>query len=172
MLIKRRSILRFSASLLAALAGLSKGVLGAERPVGLDAPYPLTALSPYLDILIPGDTESAAASELQIDEFIRHKARLNTRYILLLREGCRWLDAEARKSGANDYAALHPATQEEIVARAAGADEHSLQRVFFERTRLDAMDAYYSDPRSWPTLGFSGPPQPIGYPDHAAAPNR
>jgi hypothetical protein len=57
------------------------------------------------------------------------------------------------------------------VTQAAAAALGSPPRAFFNRTRDDAMEAFYSDPRNWPAVGFRGPPQPEGYPDFAEPPD-
>ena len=132
-------------------------------------PYPLTALRPYLDTLIPRD-DAASATDIGVDEHLRHLARLDSGYIRLLQYGCKWLDDRAKTLGAADFASLDPARRETVVAQAAAAPEGSSLRAFFDQTRDDAMEAYYSDPRNWPAIGFRGPPQPDGYPDFAGPP--
>lgn len=57
------------------------------------------------------------------------------------------------------------------MTQAAAAALGSPPRAFFNRTRDDAMEAFYSDPRNWPAVGFRGPPQPEGYPDFAEPPD-
>lgn len=131
--------------------------------------YPLTALGPYLDVLIPRD-ETGSATDFGVDGRIVGVARRNPRHMRLLRAGCKWLDVQAHKQKATGFASLDPASQEAIVARAAKARERSLPRVFFDNTREDAFHAYYADPASWKSLGYAGPPQPRGFPDHAEAP--
>lgn len=161
----RRSFVFFALGLCFWTKNAVSAVIGA--PTG--RPYPLTAFTPFLDTLIPRD-ETGSASDFGIDKKIIDRASRNKRHIRLLRTGCQWLDLEARKLKAADFAALDPASQETIVARAEKARERSLPRVFFNVTREDALQRYYSDPRSWQTLGFAGPPQPDGFLDHAEAP--
>lgn len=155
--------------LLAGLGFWAKNAAAAVIGAPTGRPYPLTAFAPYLDTLIPRDV-TGSASDFGIDRKIIDHASKNKRHIRLLRAGCQWLDLEARKLKAEGFAALDTASQEVIVARAAEARERSLPRVFFNVTRDDALQRYYSDPRSWQTLGFAGPPQPAGFLDHAEAP--
>ena len=131
--------------------------------------YPLTALAPYLDTLIPRD-ETGSATDFGVHRTLVEQAHRNKRYMRLLRGGCKWLDFEARKMNAAGFADLDPISQEAIVAMAAEARDRSLPRVFYNYTREDGFRAYYAQPASWPGLGFRGPPQPDGYRDHAEAP--
>lgn len=161
----RRSFVFFALGLCFWTKNAVSAVIGAPTA----RPYSLTAFAPFLDTLIPRD-ETGSASDFGIERKIIDHASRNKRHIGLLRAGCQWLDLEARKMKAEGFAALDPASQEAIVARAAEARERSLPRVFFNLTRDDALRRYYSDPRSWQTIGFAGPPQPAGFMDHAEAP--
>ena len=89
--------------------------------------------------------------------------------------GCWWPDAPGstprRASlGAAGFHALPEEARIEIVQRAEGAAVGSGAWTFFQKTRSDAFEHYYSDPRSLPGIGFAGPPQPAGYLDHADPP--
>jgi hypothetical protein len=153
----------------AAILRPMRGFAALMGPSDSGAPYPTIALTPYLDTLIPAD-ETGSATAFGVDEHIRYLARLDTDYIRLLQYGCKWLDEQARALGAADFPALTPAQREAIVTQVAAAPQGSPLRSFFDKTRSDAMAAYYGDPRSWASLGFRGPPQPEGYPDFAEPP--
>ncbi len=167
MRLKRRLFLTLGAgwAILAQVQGAFSAVIGSSGAVL----YPLTALGPYLDTLIPRD-ESPSATDLNLDHrFIDHGHR-NGRYMRLLRIGCKWLDAEAQRLGGSGFADLDPTSQEAIVTKAAAAPKGSLPHVFFKLTRRNAMRSYYANPETWDSLGYSGPPQPDGYLDHTEAP--
>lgn len=166
---RRRSLLRLVLGL-AALSARGRAAFGALIGPSGQAVYPLTALAPYLDTLIPADGRTGSAGDLGVTERLRDKMRLESGYVRLARRGCRWLDDAARRRGAGDFAALDAAGREAIVVLAAAARKRSLPRVFFERTRGDAMAAYYAEPAVWADIGYDGPPQPRGFPDHARAP--
>lgn len=131
--------------------------------------YPLTALGPYLDTLIPRD-ETGSATDFGVDRVLIDRAHGNRGYMRVLRSGCKWLDFEARKLGSIGFGDLDPVSQEGIVDKASRARAGSLPRVFFNVTREYGFGAYYAEPASWRTLGFHRPPQPEGYMDHAEAP--
>ncbi len=156
----RRLFLKYSVltSFLARSQALFAGLI-LQAPRRSD---PLRAVPPYLDTLIPED-ESPGATRLQVDRQILGQARRGTAYRRLLIQGCRWLDREARRLGARDFAGLSPAGRETVVERAAAEKRGTLPRKFFDVTRNDAMSFYYSHAESWKGLGYPGPPQPFGF---------
>ncbi len=157
--------LTLAAGIIAHVRGLLASMVKPSAP-GVPA---FAALAPYLDTLIPAD-ESPAASALGVDRRLIDKAAGDAGYRRLLAQGCRWLDRAARKLGAADFAALPEGGREAVVALFAAARRGSRPRIFFETTRSDAFFHYYARPESWAGLGYDGPPQPVGFPDHAAPP--
>ncbi len=129
-----------------------------------------SALAPYLDILIPADRWSPSATELAIDRRLIDRAAGNPGDRRLLAEGCQVLDLAARGLGAADFVSLPEASRERLVTRLAAATAGSPPRIFFETTRTDAVVHYYARPESWAELGYDGPPQPAGFPDHDRPP--
>lgn len=127
----------------------------------------LKALPSYLDTLIPADRWSPAATAISVDRRVVEKTRTDDAYRRLLTDGCRWLDDTARRFDGAEFAALTEARRETIVGYAAAAPAGSGPRAFFEATRRDAFLFYYVRPESRAALGFDGPPQPAGFPDHA-----
>jgi hypothetical protein len=129
----------------------------------------LSALAPYLDTLIPADS-TPSASQLGTDQAIIDLARRRDRSARLLGLGCAWLDQQASKRGAEDFAALPQAERNAIVALAEGSPRYSLPKTFFAFTQQQAFSHYYAQPAAWQGLGFDGPPQPVGFPDFAKPP--
>ncbi|MEQ8663672.1 MAG: gluconate 2-dehydrogenase subunit 3 family protein [Gammaproteobacteria bacterium] len=127
-------------------------------------------LAALLDTLLPGDDHAPAASALALAPLLVAGAARHAAAIRLLDDGCAWLDATARAAGASGFAALAEAGRIAIVEQAAAAADGSLPRRLFESVHRRAFELYYSDPRSWTALGYGGPPQPLGFPDYAAAP--
>jgi hypothetical protein len=129
----------------------------------------LRSLPAFLDTLLPDDG-APSATQLEVDrQLIRHAGGI-ANYPRLLQLGCQWLDEKASSRGTASFAQLGPGAQEEIVAAAELAPENSVQKLFFERVKSDSFTFYYSNPASWSAIGFSGPPQPVGFPDFAAPP--
>ena len=129
----------------------------------------LRSFPAYVDTLIPED-ETPGGVALGVDKQIVSKAKNDADYEYLLKRGCQWLDEQARQRGADSYTALQSVDREAIVAAAQASTDRSLARVFFDATRDDALFFYYSNPASWPGLGFRGPPQPQGYADFTRSP--
>ena len=136
---------------------------GGHEPIDPD-------LAIYLDTLLPADDASPSASAIGVPERLLAKAGENGRYRRLLIRGARWLDREARRLGAENFAALADDGRELIVARAARAPANTLERIFFEHTRADAFTHYYADPATWNALGYQHSPQPLGFVDHHLPP--
>lgn len=129
----------------------------------------LRSLPAFLDTLIPAD-DSPAATQLGMDkQMIAHAAAI-VNYSRLLQLGCAWLDAQALSMGSVDFGQLGQQEMENITRLAEQSPGDSVQKLFFERVKSDLFTFYYSNPASWPALGFAGPPQPAGYPDFAVAP--
>ena len=128
-------------------------------------------LGAWLDTLIPAD-ETPSATQLGVDRLLIVAASDNRDYRTLLAFGQIWLDSQARLRGAPDFAALDAGGREAVATQAAGARAGSALRRFFDVTRQDTITRYYQQPGSWPGLGYSGPPQPLGHPDYTRSPER
>jgi hypothetical protein len=167
MKISRRRFLRISigAGLLASSGYVWKALYW---PSGL-TPEEVRTLSSCLDTLIPAD-ESPAASQVGVTEQIISRSSEERKYLVLLKRGCSWLDKAAGRHGAPDFASLSEEKREQVLGTAQAEPEDSIPRGFFERMRHDAFFYYYAHPESWVGLGYSRPPQPLGYPDYASPP--
>lgn len=124
------------------------------------APY-AEILAQFVDILIPEDELTPAASALGVHQQIWQLTRsdpLMKRFIL---QGCHWLDRQSRGS----FVALPPLTQQKLVNWMANQPDTSYPFLLFNRLRHHAMGFYYSHPDSWGGLPMNRPPQPIGYPE-------
>jgi hypothetical protein len=120
----------------------------------------------YLDTLIPEDGDAPGALALGIPERMRAAGTAAE----LIAPFCSWLDARARKAGGGSFADLAAGDREVIVQAAESAVPDSPARHAFRRTRHEAFALYYADARSWPGIGYRGPPQPDGFPDYAQPP--
>lgn len=130
---------------------------------------PWAGLRAFVDILIPED-ETPGASQLGVVDSILAAAQDAPSRLELLRQGTAWLDGQARRFGAADFAGLPQSKREALVGEAAGHTLGSMPRTFFQMVLDDAFFHYYANPQSWAAIGYEGPPQPRGYPDHANPP--
>jgi hypothetical protein len=124
----------------------------------------------YLDALIPDDELGPGALEVGVDRRMIARAQESRKYRAFLDEGCRWLDNEAKKRGAESFAELSEDGRNGVVALAAAAEPNTPPQRFFRATRHTAFFLYYAEPRAWAAIGYDGPPQPEGFMDYAAAP--
>ena len=133
-------------------------------------PSERAVLAAYLDTLLPGDGASPAASALDLGAQIASGALAQAKYHELLVWGARWLHHRAMEVARSGFASLPEERRAVFVREAEQADPRTPQRIFFELTRQDAFGRYYANARTWPGIGYAGPPQPRGFPDHARAP--
>lgn len=160
----RRRVLRLftGAALFASSAAILKSVfLPATLSSGERA-----ILKAYLDTLIPDD-DSPGAIALGIPEKMAAAAEKDRDYLRLLHIGCSWLDAT---SGSNGFVSSVEAVREELLDQLEHSEIPSEEWVFYQRTRRDAFQHYYADPRTIAALDYPGPPQPVGFPDYGAPP--
>ncbi len=162
----RRDLIRF----LAALAAYVPASLLLAAPTGeTTRKVSIRALGPFLDTLLPEDG-TPSATQLGVDKEIVKRMRNNKRFVKILILGCAWLDQQARKLGAEEFALLEAPQQESIVTTAENSASRSLPLVFFSTTQQLAFQHYYAHPESWRDLGYAGPPQPKGFLDFAGPP--
>ncbi len=129
----------------------------------------LSALPAFLDTLIPEDI-SPSASQLNVGPDLIRRARRETGFERLLILGCAWLDEQAQSRGQQKFENLDEAARIAIVETAEQSADRSLPRVFFNAVQQYAFGIYYAHPETWVSLGYGGPPQPVGFPDYAEPP--
>ncbi|RPH92774.1 MAG: gluconate 2-dehydrogenase subunit 3 family protein [Lysobacterales bacterium] len=162
----RRELLR---ALLGLAAYLPASLLLAAPLAPPETPAQPPALGPFLDTLLPDDG-TPGATQLGVDQEVARHMREIPHMANLLVTGCLWLDQQADKLGAAEFAALDPGQRETVVRAAEQAAPRSLPRVFLAAVLDLAFRYYYAHPETWPGLGYAGPPQPRGFPDFAEPP--
>lgn len=161
---------RFLLKLFAALGVmLVPRITLAEKKETYSRTVSLRALGPFVDTLIPEDT-TPSASQLDVDRALIGMARTDSKIAVLLVAGCDWLDNTARKQGKKEFIDLDQTAREEVLKAAEQSPRNNLSKIFFDTIRHHAFRHYYAQPASWQGLGYSGPPQHRGFPDHAEPP--
>lgn len=130
---------------------------------------PFAALPYWLDTLLPAGPGPGALA-LGVADTLTQKAGKEPRYAQLLTAGCQWLDQQAYVSRSLSFAELSAAQRVQIVQRAEKLPRRHVIKVFFLVSLQDGKQVYYSDPRSWTSLGINGAPQPAGFVDFAKSP--
>ncbi len=129
----------------------------------------LSALPAFLDTLIPEDI-SPSASQLNVGPDLIDRARRESAFERLLILGCTWLNEQSYKQGKQIFENLDEASRIAIVKTAEQSADRSIPRVFFKAVQYYAFEIYYAHPETWVSLGYTGPPQPVGFPDYAKPP--
>lgn len=165
-----RRILLGAAARTGVVAWFATVLQGALRGRMVRAAALPATLTAYLDTLIPAEGEAPSASAVGVDSQFAIAASRDSRFAALLESGTRWLDQRARESGGGTFASLAEERRAAIVGMADAADRSTLERQFFDLTRREAFRIYYADARTWPSIGYDGPPQPRGFPAYAQPP--
>lgn len=141
-----------------------------KRPMPATATSRQADLRAWVDTLLPVEPDFPGGLALGVAEQIAAAIEREPAYAKLAREAWAWLDARTRETGEPDFAELPASRRHDLVAEAAASAPGSTPRTFFQATLDDALFHVYANPRAWVGLGYAGPPQPIGFPDHSAAP--
>ncbi|HLT28283.1 MAG TPA: gluconate 2-dehydrogenase subunit 3 family protein [Zeimonas sp.] len=122
-----------------------------------------------VDLLVPADN-SPGALQLGIDREVLSDIGdrgWNARWVA---EAVLWLDTQAHADGGGDFLELDEARQLALLRRMETEPEGNAPARVFRLLRHATMTAYYARPETWPSLGFDGPPQPVGFPGYASPP--
>ena len=139
-------------------------------------PAPATAASrqadlrAWVDTLLPAEPDFPGGLALGAAEQLAAAIEREPVYGKLFQEALVWLDARTAEVGGAAFADLSESRRHAIVTAAAASAAGSTARTIFQASLDDALFHTYADPRAWSGLGYAGPPQPIGFPDYAAAP--
>jgi len=127
-------------------------------------------LRAWVDTLVPAEPDFPGALALGVADRISNAIRRDPQYAKLTQEALNWIDTRARMLGGASFAELPESGRQNVVAAAAASAAGSTPRTFFQASLDDALFHTYADPRAWVGLGYAGPPQPVGFPDHVSAP--
>lgn len=169
MLFNRRRILNITGAsfLVAAFAWWQARM---NRGPSTEVPAAQATLRAWIDTLVPAEPDFPGALALGVAERIERAIQQEPAYAKLRAQALAWVDDRARESGGTHFADLALEQRSQIVAAAAASAPGSAVRTFFQATLDDALFHTYADQRAWVGLGYAGPPQPLGFPDFAAAP--
>jgi hypothetical protein len=129
----------------------------------VDTDHESTLLA-FINTIIPN------ALTQQLLRQIENKYQTNLKQKHLITWGCLWLDAQAKIKGKNSFYLLSEGQQIEIVTLAENSKKNSAEFYFFYTLRNSLMQYHYSAAYGLQPLGFSHPPQPLGYSDYNQKP--
>ncbi len=108
-----------------------------------------TTVSRIADLIIP-PTDTPGAIQAGVPDYIDSLVARNTDHQLLMADGLRWLDSEARKNGAQDFIGLSEAQQLAILEPLCDAADQKSNMAqgrnvqFFGLFKSLTADAYYT----------------------------
>jgi hypothetical protein len=142
----------------AALAGLAPRRLAAADPLAAARAHRAT-LAAYVDVLLPDDGVTPAASALGVHDEILTLAGEAENLARLIAVVGDWMDG----TGRGPFAQLG-ADADRLVAHMAAAGPDTLEGRFHQLIRLLAIEFYYARPEALAGLDLAAAPQPAGYP--------
>ncbi len=158
--------------------------------------YQYNMVATLAAIIIPTDEEPGATEAGvvdYIDRLVAQSSKKQTQYV----KGLNWTDNLSQKEYGKDFLSLKVKEQVRLLRLIDETESmyhrpvyNLIERIykkadviwdglfgvgnslgFFDKIRRDVFYGYYSSPISWKVIGYYGPPQPIGYPDHFKPPS-
>ncbi len=139
------------------VSGWAGRFASAQQPV---PPHDPRTLAAFLDVLLPDDGVTPAASALGVPGGIEDIAGDVEPLRRLIALACDWLDQVADAP----FHALADADKQAIVAWMSTADYNEIPRRFYHLTRQLAVELAYSHATGVAGLPLAAAPQPMGYP--------
>jgi len=121
------------------------------------------------DVMVPGD-QLPSASALGIVGHVLDRVLTKPEIRILIQKGVDFLNAEAARQGARDFAELDDVRRAAAVDAAFASNDHALQQ-FVLALRFHLGTAYYSQAAIKASFAYTGPPQPDGFPDFQDPPS-
>lgn len=147
-------------ALIGALAASLSGPVWAQQLTADKDAIDAATLAAYLDVLLPADAHSPAASALGIERDIIQFAQQLALFSRLLSLGTQWLNQTGRGAFHN----LPLSDQAKVVDWMATADRDQIPGRFYHLVRLTAVEFYYDRPAAQGGFDLNPSPQPAGYP--------
>jgi hypothetical protein len=124
----------------------------------------LDTLAVLVDLILPADEESPAASEIGVPDFLNEWVgapyETNRQDYEILRGGIGWINTHAWRLHGRGFTDLTIELQTAILDRICDASkaaaELSYGARFFQKLRMLALGGYYSHPQTWKSLGYVG----------------
>jgi hypothetical protein len=124
----------------------------------------LATLAVLVDLILPADELSPAASAIGVHDFLNEWAGApypeNRADCEILRGGLAWLNTHAFKVHGKGFTGLDAARQtailDSICDPAKSAPELAIGSRFFSKLRMLALGGYYSHSSTWKSLGYVG----------------
>lgn len=124
----------------------------------------LATLAVLVDLILPADDESPAASAIGVHDFLNEWIGApypeNRDDYHTIRGGVAWINTHAWKLHGKSFKDLAVANQtailDSICDAAKAPPELSYGARFFQKLRMLALGGYYTHPKTWKSLGYVG----------------
>lgn len=124
----------------------------------------LATLAVLVDLILPADDESPAASEIGVPDFLNEWVgapyEANRADYETIRGGIAWINTHAWDLHGKRFAEIDPAQQTAILDSicdwSKAAPDVQAGARFFQKLRYLALGGYYSHPKTWRSLGYVG----------------
>jgi len=127
-------------------------------------------LSRIVDLLVPADEGSPGAVDLGVDNAVFAAAGQSRSLRGRIRHGLSRLNELSQSKFGRSPEDLDHSQLTRLIEQIAEAPRGSVELSFFRRLHKLTVSLYYSHPETWMSLGYPGPPQPLGFMDHADPP--
>jgi hypothetical protein len=182
---ERREYMRFNKreflkiSMITALSAYLDGITGLEKILyAQEGPPPFltdqerAVFHAIIGHLIPADQEPGVL-ELGLGSMIETFLRVTPQARPLIKPGLQGIEESVKTMwGKNSFLELTPKEKDRLFqelksGRVKGkAWEKISSKEFFSTIRMFTVGLYYSNPKVWSFIGYSGPAQPKGHPDY------
>ncbi len=123
-------------------------------------------LEALIDTLIP-DADNSSAAEQLLKQFLQDYKQAR-----IYQQGLAWLDRQAKTTFNDSFNLLSREQRDLLLTQADQTTRGSIPYRFLYRARKDALEMFYGSSQGWDVVGYYGPPQPLGYPDHHLPPKQ
>ncbi|MFL4469610.1 gluconate 2-dehydrogenase subunit 3 family protein [Tateyamaria armeniaca] len=146
--------------LISALAASLSSPAIAQQTAATVGQIDAQTLAAYLDVLLPADEHSPAASTLGIEADIIDFAKQVPQFQQLLAIGTDWLNT----TGRGPFHTLSLVDQQRVVEWMRTADRKYVPGRFYLLVRLTGVEFYYAHAEATGGFDLNPAPQPAGYP--------
>lgn len=126
-------------------------------------------LERIVDLLVPRD-ETPGALDLGLHRQVLGSMAADASLALAYAEMLQVLDREAWARHRGHFLGSDASVQQAMLEQLSQAPPSAPGVRGFILLRQQTMQLYYAQPQAWPSLGFAGPPQPLGFMDYAEPP--
>ncbi|MFN7224756.1 MAG: gluconate 2-dehydrogenase subunit 3 family protein [Paracoccaceae bacterium] len=120
----------------------------------------MSSLGAVLDVLLPDDSVTPAATAVGIDRDLRDFLAENDLLTQLFGAALGWMD----QISGGSFSTANPDVQHDLLSQMSESDFNQIPGRFYHIIRALAVEFYYARPEALAGLPLNPAPQPLGYP--------